>query len=71
MGGQINPLGRKEIIFKWHVLRICNLMTFTGNMKCSFSPIVGVICILEFSKIFKFKPRPQKREKIDFQILEI
>ena len=64
-GGQIDPPSPKKIfIFKWHLARLCDLMTFIGNIRGSFWPNLGVIGnFFELLQMFKVKMRPQKTAK--------
>ena len=74
MGGgvKLTPLARKKIfIFKWHLVRLWNFMTFPGNIRGSFWPNLGVIGnFFELLQMFKVKMRPKKRQKIDFSNFE-
>ena len=71
-GGKLTPLGRKKIfIFKWLMGRLCDLMTFIGNIRGSFWPNLRVISnFFELLQMFKVKMRPKKRQKIDFSNFE-
>ena len=64
-GVKLTPLARKKIfIFKWHLVRLWNFMTFPGNIRGSFWPNLGVIGnFFEFLQMFKVKMRPQKTAK--------
>ena len=75
LGGGVKltpPLARKKkFIFKWLMGRLCDLMTFTGNIRGSFWPNLRVISIFfELLQMSKVKMRPKKRQKIDFSNFE-
>ena len=64
-GVKLTPLGRKKIfIFKWLMGRLCDLMTFIGNIRGSFWPNLRVISnFFQFLQMSKVKMRPQKTAK--------
>ena len=66
-----HPRWKKNFIFKWLKLRLCVLMTFTGNMRDRFWPNLGAIStFFKFLQMFKVNMRPKKRPKIDFSNFE-